>query len=164
MSVRDMKKATTIAIAAAILFGAGMTAPAGAKSSAVVGLLECNVASGVGYILYSSKELSCTFRPNRGGKVEHYRGRIEKFGIDIGVTAGGYFGWAVWSQTSGKTRGALVGNYGGLTIEATVAAGVGANALVGGNSDTVTLQPISVQAQAGLNLAAGVAALTLARP
>jgi hypothetical protein len=159
-----MKKATTIATAAAILLGAGMTAPAGAKSSAVIGLLECNVSGGVGLIVYSSKELSCTFRPNSGGKAEHYRGRIEKFGVDVGATAGGYFGWAVWSQTSGKKRGALVGNYGGLTAEATVIGGVGANALVGGNSDTVTLQPISVQAQAGLNLAAGVAALTLSRP
>ena len=164
MSVRDMKKATTIAFAAAILLGAGMAAPAGAKSTAVVGLLECNVASGVGYIVYSNKSLSCTFRPNGGGKVEHYRGRIEKFGIDVGVTAGGYFGWAVYSQTSGKKRGALVGNYGGVTAEATVAGGVGANALVGGNSNTISLQPISIQAQAGLNLALGVAALTLARP
>jgi hypothetical protein len=42
--------------------------------------------------------------------------------------------------------------------------GVGANVLLGGNSNTIALQPVSVQAQAGLNLAAGVAALTLGRP
>jgi hypothetical protein len=42
-----------------------------------------------------------------------------------------------------------------------VIAGVGANALVGGNDRTVALQPISIQGQAGLNLAAGVAGLEL---
>ena len=45
--------------------------------------------------------------------------------------------------------------------EATVGAGVGANVLVGGSNRTVTLQPISVQGQAGLNLAVGVAGLDL---
>jgi hypothetical protein len=43
-----------------------------------------------------------------------------------------------------------------------VGAGAGANALVGGSNRTVTLQPVSVQAQAGLNLAVGVAGLNLA--
>jgi hypothetical protein len=33
--------------------------------------------------------------------------------------------------------------------------------LVGGSNRTVTLQPLSVQAQAGVNLAVGVAGLTL---
>ena len=39
--------------------------------------------------------------------------------------------------------------------------GVGANALVGGSSKNIILQPLSVQAQQGLNIAAGVAALQL---
>ena len=38
---------------------------------------------------------------------------------------------------------------------------VGANALVGGSDRTVTLQPLSVQVQAGVNLAVGVASLNL---
>ena len=162
MSGSDVKKATMTAIAAAIFLGASMAAPASAKTK-VAGLLECTVSSGIGYVILSSKSLTCTFRPKHG-KVEHYRGRIEKFGIDLGFTAGGYFGWAVIAHTTGQKRGALVGNYGGLTAEATVIGGVGANVLVGGNSNTITLQPVSVQAQAGLNFAAGVAALTLSRP
>lgn len=167
MSGRDVKKATVAAIAAAIFLGTGMAAPATAKQShgygKVVGLLECTIESGVGYILLSNKSMVCTFKPKHG-KVERYRGRIEKYGIDVGFTAGGYFAWAVLAHTTGQKRGALVGNYGGLTAEATVVGGVGANVLVGGNSNTVSLQPLSVQAQAGLNLAAGVAALTLSRP
>jgi hypothetical protein len=167
MSGRDVKKATVTAIAAAILLGAGFAAPVNAKPAhgytKVLGLLECTVESGVGYILVSNKSMVCTFKPKHG-KVEWYKGRIEKYGIDVGFTAGGYFAWAVLAKTSGKKRGALVGNYGGLTAEATLVGGLGANVLLGGNSNTIALQPVSVQAQVGLNLAAGVAALTLRRP
>ena len=45
--------------------------------------------------------------------------------------------------------------------EATVGAGVGANALVGGSNRSVALQPLSVQGQVGLNAAAGIGALEL---
>ena len=59
----------------------------------------------------------------------------------------------------GAGFGALAGRYAGASAEATVGAGVGANALVGGSDRTITLQPVSVQAQAGLNVAVGVGAL-----
>ena len=41
---------------------------------------------------------------------------------------------------------------------------LGANVLVGGSNRTVTLQPLSVQGQIGLNFAVGVAALHLGLP
>jgi hypothetical protein len=46
-----------------------------------------------------------------------------------------------------------------------VAVGVGgnANALVGGSNDSIALQPVSVEGQTGLNIAVGVAGLTLRR-
>ena len=51
------------------------------------------------------------------------------------------------------------GNAGGVvgaSAEASVAVGGGANLLVGGSEKMFTLQPLSVQAQTGLNLAVGV--------
>jgi hypothetical protein len=69
--------------------------------------------------------------------------------------------WEVVAPTS-RTFGALAGRYAGASAEATVGAGIGANALVGGSNRTITLQPVSVQAQAGLNIAVGVGALELA--
>jgi len=42
-----------------------------------------------------------------------------------------------------------------------VGAGLGANALVGGSDRTVALQPLSLQGQTGLNVAAGVTDLEL---
>jgi hypothetical protein len=55
------------------------------------------------------------------------------------------------------------GTYAGVSAEASVALGAGANALVGGSDKSVVLQPLSVQGQTGLNLAVGVTELVLGR-
>jgi hypothetical protein len=100
------------------------------------------------------------FTPSQPGPREVYTGSITKFGLDLGATAGGEMVWSVYAPTN-RRFGALAGHYGGASAEATVGAGVGANVLVGGSSHTVTLQPVSVQGQTGLNVAAGVAGLDL---
>jgi Protein of unknown function (DUF992) len=68
--------------------------------------------------------------------------------------------WSVYAPTV-RRYGALAGHYAGASAEATVGAGVGVNALIGGSNRTVMLQPVSVQGQEGLNLAVGVAGLDL---
>ncbi len=125
-----------------------------------VGTLTCDISAGIGLIITSKKELTCMFTPSQPGPREVYTGSISKFGLDLGATAGGEMVWAVYAPTN-RRFGALAGHYGGATAEATVGAGVGANVLVGGSNRTVTLQPVSVQGQAGLNVAAGVAGLDL---
>ena len=100
------------------------------------------------------------FTPSAAGAREVYVGSIRKFGLDIGATSGGEMVWAVFAP-SNRRIGALAGTYGGASAEATVGAGVGANVLVGGSNRTVSLQPVSGQGQAGLNLAVGVAGLEL---
>ena len=57
--------------------------------------------------------------------------------------------------------GMLAGTYVGATAEVSIAAGLGANVLVGGSNRSVALQPLSVQGQVGLNIAAGIGALEL---
>src|SRR5260221_13233690 len=95
-----------------------------------------------------------------GGRRDVYLGIIHKFVLDIGAPTGGRMDWAVYAPTNQRFA-ALAGTYGGASGEATIGAGVGANVLVGGSDRTVTLQPLSVQGQTGLNLAAGVASLEL---
>ena len=107
----------------------------------------------------STKTLSCQFNNQSGS--ENYRGQISKFGLDIGQTTQSTIAWAVFAPSVNISSGALQGNYGGVTAEATVGVGLGANVLVGGSSQSIALQPVSVQAQQGLNIAAGVAALEL---
>lgn len=149
---------------AAVAFVAAATLPGPAMAQAPnrtkVGTLTCDISAGIGLIITSKKNLTCMFTPSQPGPREVYVGSISKFGLDIGATAGGEMVWAVYAP-SDRRHGALAGHYGGATAEATVGAGLGANALVGGNNRTVTLQPVSVQGQVGLNLAAGVAGIDL---
>ena len=127
-----------------------------AQDNLKVGALRCEVSAGLGLIIMSSKEMECVFTSTEGYS-EHYFGTIRKFGLDIGVTNRGILAWRVLSPMKGSQHGALAGDYVGVAASATVAAGVGANALVGGFGRSVTLQPLSVEAQTGVALAAGVA-------
>lgn len=152
------RKSLAFAIAAAML--AMATGGAAAQSGVEVGVLNCSVSGGAGFVIGSSKRLECVFQS--GDRREPYYGRINKFGLDVGVTSTGVIAWAVLAPTRTVVEpGVLAGTYGGVTGEATVGVGVGANALVGGSRRTITLQPLSVGAQQGLNLAVGVASLTL---
>ncbi|HEY5217941.1 MAG TPA: DUF992 domain-containing protein [Pseudolabrys sp.] len=124
------------------------------------GTLTCDISAGIGLIIASKKDVTCMFTPSQAGPREVYTGSISKFGLDVGATSGGEMIWAVFAPSDRKF-GALAGNYGGASAEATVGAGVGANVLIGGSNRTVTLQPVSVTGQTGLNLAVGVAGLEL---
>jgi hypothetical protein len=125
------------------------------------GVLNCDVSGGLGLIIGSQKEVTCQFLPaDNNSPREVYVGVINKFGLDIGATAQGSMVWNVFAPTSRQVA-ALAGDYVGAGAEATVAVGLGANVLIGGNNRTVALQPISVQGQTGLNIAAGVTELRL---
>ena len=124
------------------------------------GVLNCDVSAGLGLIIGSQRSVNCLFTPDLGGPQEGYYGTITKFGLDIGATAGGTMLWAVYADTS-RGYGFLAGEYAGASGEVTIAAGLGANVLVGGSSRTVALQPVSIQGQIGLNLALGVASLSI---
>ena len=129
------------------------------KSGVNVGSLQCRVSGGMGFVFGSSKDLDCLFvRPD--GMGERYVGTINKYGVDIGFTKEAQMVWLVFAPGS-VAKGALAGDYGGATASATVGAGVGANVLLGGSNKQITLQPVSVEGSAGLNVAAGVAAVTL---
>jgi hypothetical protein len=148
---------------AALVVAAAMASPVPAmaqRERTKVGTLTCDISGGIGLIITSHKDLTCMFTPAQPGPREVYVGGISKFGLDLGATAGGEMVWSVYAPTT-RRFGALAGNYAGASAEATVGAGLGANVLVGGSDRTVALQPLSVQGQAGLNVAAGVAELTL---
>ncbi|MGZ3329858.1 MAG: DUF992 domain-containing protein, partial [Xanthobacteraceae bacterium] len=126
------------------------------------GVLTCDVSAGIGFIIGSQKTVSCVFAPEPAGPQQIYSGSISKFGLDIGVTSSGVMIWGVFADSvAGPGPGFLAGDYFGATGEVTIAAGLGANVLVGGSNRTVALQPVSVDSSVGLNLAVGVAELHL---
>jgi hypothetical protein len=148
---------------AAVAASLALAAPAGAAERAKVGRLTCEVSGGLGMIIASSKEMECRFVSANGEHHEMYHGRIRKFGLDLGGTDRGMLVWDVFAEEEGPMRGALAGNYEGVGASATVGVGVGANALVGGSHRDISLQPLSVQTQTGLDIAAGVSSLELRR-
>jgi Protein of unknown function (DUF992) len=92
---------------------------------------------------------------------ENYTGHINRLGVDVGVKGGGVMTWAVIAPTAGLHPHALADKYFGATGDMSLGLGAGAKVLVGGSHRTVTLQPLSVEGQVGVNLALGVAGLTL---
>ena len=143
---------------AAFIAATSIISSAQADSGVKVGVLQCTVAPGVGLIIASSKGVSCTFTGT--GRTERYHGSTGTLGVDIGFTNKSYLSWVVFAPGE-IHRGALAGSYVGASAQATVIAGLGANVLVGGWSDSINLQPLSVQGQTGLNVAAGLASLKL---
>lgn len=156
----NMKK-RFLAAAAAIALAVGGSSVVANAAGVEVGTLNCKVAGGVGLIIGSSKGMTCSFRPAGGGPVQRYSGSIDKLGVDIGFTNETRIIWTVFAAKSDVPHGALAGTYGGASAEATAGVGVGANALVGGLQNSFTLQPLSIQGQTGLNVAGGLARMTL---
>lgn len=145
---------------AAALLGAAFSAPASA-AEVRLGILDCVIDGGTGFVVVSNKTLDCTFRFSNGGPTERYSGMISKLGVDIGTTHQGALQWAVLAIDSSYSEGKLAGRYLGVNAEASVVTGGGANLLVGGFNKSFTLQPLSVQSQTGLNLAVAVASMEL---
>ena len=151
-----MKKLTLAA-----LFAVAISAmPASAAERVKIGQLACSVADAGRYILASDKTLGCTYT-SINGTTERYDGSIEKIGLDIGKAETTELVWLVFAPAKPVPQGALNGTYVGVSAEATVVVGAGANVLLGGFENSISLQPASLQVQTGLNIAAGVSRFTL---
>jgi hypothetical protein len=138
-----------------------LAGPAGA-ADIKVGVLNCDVSGGWGFVVGSSKELQCVYSPVHGEQ-ERYVGNISKFGVDIGYTRGGVIVWEVVAPTLSPAAGALQGGYAGATASASFGLGGGVHVLVGGLDRSIALQPISFVGERGLNVAAGIGAMNLRR-
>lgn len=146
--------------AAVALCAVAMGVPADAGTANVkAGVLTCNVASGWGFVFGSSHDVRCVY--SGSGRNENYVGKISKFGVDIGYQQSAVIVWAVLAPSDTLAPGALAGEYGGATAEAAVGVGAGANVLVGGSNKSIALQPVSIEGASGLNVAAGIAEISL---
>lgn len=149
-------------LAAATAGALAFATPAFAKGEAgvKVGTLTCNVESGWGFVFGSSKDVHCSYTPDKG-KPARYTGEINKFGVDLGYSEGGVMIWVVVAPTSDVGPDALEGEYGGASAGVSVGIGGSANVLIGGLDKSIALQPLSLEGHKGLNIAAGIAGLEL---
>jgi hypothetical protein len=132
-------------------------APQGQK----IGVLTCRLAPSIGLLIGSQQRMACQFVSDGPYPAESYAGVLGRLGLDIGITAGGVMAWGVFAPTTHPGPGALAGVYAGASGAIGVGLGAGANVLFGGSGKTISLQPLSLQGTVSLNLALGVAGLTL---
>ncbi len=147
----------TAAIASTIL---SMSAPAHTAPSVRIGILSCDVSRGVGKILVRKETMNCTFRPD-GGQPASYTGAIDEYGLELGKVDQGHLFWSVAAVSRAVGAGALAGKYTGADAGASVGVGLDANVLVGGTGRSFSLQPLVVDGETGINIAAGVLTVTL---
>ena len=156
-----MRRFTLLAGAAIATLTAIVGANAQQPSQRVqVGVLECRGGASVGFIVGSVTHLGCVLRAN-GLPEDRYIATIQKVGIDLGITQESALAWGVYAPVERLGPGVLSGNYAGAQGSATLGVGVGGNVLVGGSDNTIALQPLSVQGQVGVSVAAGLESLEL---
>ena len=125
-----------------------------------VGILECRGAASAGFVVGSVTNLGCVLRAD-GMPEDRYVATIRKVGLDLGITQETALAWGVYAPVARLGPGDLSGDYAGAQGSASVGVGLGGNVLVGGSANSIALQPLSVQGQVGLNVAAGLESLEL---
>src|ERR1700739_341470 len=125
-----------------------------------VGVLECRGGASIGFVVGSVTNLGCVLRIE-GLPEDRYIATIRKVGVDLGITQETALAWGVYAPVNQLGPGDLAGDYAGAQGSASLGVGAGGNVLVGGSNNSIALQPLSVQGQVGVNVAAGLESLEL---
>ena len=149
--------AAAVTMLVASIAGVGAQAP---MQRVQVGILECRGGASIGFIVGSVTNLGCVLRVE-GMPEDRYIATIHKVGLDLGITQESALAWGVYAPVARLGPGDLSGNYAGAQGSATLGVGVGGNLLVGGSANSIALQPLSVQGQVGVSVAAGLESLEL---
>jgi len=125
-----------------------------------VGVLECRGGASIGFVVGSVTNLGCVLRIE-GMAEDRYIATIRKVGVDLGITQETALAWGVYAPVNRLGPGDLAGDYAGAQGSASLGVGAGGNVLVGGSNNSIALQPLSLQGQVGVNVAAGLESLEL---
>jgi Protein of unknown function (DUF992) len=148
---------------AALVLTALFAAPSSAQSPnwTQIGMLSCRLNPSIGFIIAGHQTMECRFTQSGGFPPQAYEGALNTIGLDIGISAGGVLGWAVFAPTAGPAPGALAGEYIGASGDIGLGLGVGANVLLGGSGRSFALQPVSLEGSVAINATLGVSGLQL---
>ena len=126
-----------------------------AWSNTQLGMLKCDTSIGIGEILVRKQTMTCTFT-HSNGQVENYTGKVHQYGVEIGMVEEGHLAWAVFAASPATGTGLLAGKYGGVDASVAAGIGLGVDVLVGGTGKAFSLQPLAVDGEPGIGIAAGV--------
>ena len=155
-----MRRSLLLAGLAAVSLVASIADASAQQRTVRVGVLECRGGASVGFVVGSVTNLGCVLRAD-GVPEDRYVATIRKVGLDLGITQETALAWGVFAPVDRLGPGDLSGDYAGAQGSASVGVGLGGNVLVGGSNNSIALQPLSVQGQVGLNVAAGLESLEL---
>ncbi|MBI5262366.1 MAG: DUF992 domain-containing protein [Bradyrhizobium sp.] len=155
-----MRRSILLAGLAAAGLVASLVSAQSQQAMVRVGVLECRGGASIGFIVGSVTHLGCVLRAD-GMPEDRYVATVRKVGLDLGITAETALAWAVFAPVNRIGPGDLAGNYAGAQGSASLGVGIGGNALWGGSNNSIALQPLSIQGQIGLNVAAGLESLEL---
>ncbi len=154
--------AKTLGLAACACVGMGIAAgAASAQAKIQVGTLTCKGGGGVGLVVASQKTFHCRYTAEGKRTTANFTATMTRIGVDVGVTGDTTIVWGVLASGNTLAPSAIAGEYAGASADASIAVGGGANVLVGGSNKGISLQPLSIQGQEGVNLAVGVSSLNL---
>lgn len=157
-----MRRSFVLAVTAVTMIAASISAAEAQQQMkrVQVGMLECRGAASIGFIVGSVTNLGCVLRIN-GRPDDRYVAVIQKVGLDLGITERTALAWNVFAPVAQLGQGDLAGTYAGADASAALGLGVGGNVLVGGSNNSIALQPVSVEGQVGVSVAAGLESLEL---
>ncbi|MCA8867578.1 MAG: DUF992 domain-containing protein [Rhodobacteraceae bacterium] len=127
-----------------------------------LGVLSCNLTEDSNAIVYSEADYECTLQSSNNAISDGlYHGQIKRLGVDLEWKADETLVWAVIALTENTKYGPIEGDYIGAGADLAAGFGLGANVLVGGLGKSFALQPVSVSAESGIGLTAGIEELKL---
>ena len=88
--------------------------------------------------------------------MKNYKGDVNKLGADTGYLASGVMRWTVFAPANISASGAVAGHYAAANASATVGVGGAVHVLAGGLNGSITLQPVAIEGNTGLDVGAGV--------
>lgn len=160
-----MKAAIGVALATLLAVHAlPSSAEMESNSIARIGILHCKQIPGRGFniIIHSESVFDCVLISPEGR--ERYVGEAGiGFGIDLEWTRDKTISYSVLAYEGSSVIGdhALAGTYIGAKASAGVVVGAGAQVLVGGGSNNISLQPLALESYSGLGATAGIGYLSL---
>ncbi len=160
-----MKAAFGLVLATALAVHAlPATAEIEREGIARIGILHCKQIPGRGFniIIHSQSVFDCVLIAPEGR--ERYVGKAGiGFGLDLEWTRDKTISYSILAFKGTAVIGdyALTGTYVGGEASAAVGVGAGAQVLVGGGKDNISLQPLAVESFTGLGATAGIGYLSL---
>ena len=126
------------------------------------GTLTCAVEPSMGFVVGSTRGMACRFVSNRGGFVQTYSGRMDRIGLDLGMTSGQTISWRVLTPGGASRSSMIDGIFAGPSAEATLVGGPGTQMHFDVQGERVVLEPVGHSGHAGFSFAIGEARMGIA--